>query len=76
VYPRTTIEKNKEVINLFVYDFETKSNEKLGARDFNRINSTGVARGRRRDCHLGERNRFCAASVVGPSIIRPAPLRG
>jgi serine/threonine protein kinase/Tol biopolymer transport system component len=40
VYPRTTIEKNKEVINLFVYDFETKSNEKLGARDFNRINST------------------------------------
>jgi serine/threonine protein kinase/Tol biopolymer transport system component/tetratricopeptide (TPR) repeat protein len=40
VYPRTTIEKNKEVINLFVYDFETKSNEKLSGRDFNRINST------------------------------------
>jgi Tol biopolymer transport system component len=40
VYPRTTVETNKEVVNLFVYDLETKRNEKLSARDFNRINST------------------------------------
>ena len=37
VYSRSTIEADKQVINLFVYDFETKQNEKLGARDFNDV---------------------------------------
>ncbi len=39
-YPRSVIENNREVINLYVYDFETKVNERLGAADFDRINAT------------------------------------
>ncbi len=40
VYPRSVIENNKEVINLFVYDWQAKTNERLGTADFDRINMT------------------------------------
>jgi Tol biopolymer transport system component len=44
VYSRSKIEENKQNINLFVYDLETKTNERLGDGDFNDIHAAAWRR--------------------------------